>query len=271
MLKRILHSLKNELVKALSTKFLYLGLVLNAVLPLLCMEGFKRMGAKEDLNGFAFLANSTQVAVTSLIPIFTLIFGAILVAQEINHHTYRDALSRPIRRMEFLTAKLIMGLFYIIALVGINFITGFFVAKWKYQFGAIMEGEAVLVSQGRLAFSLFISYILILFPLAATLCFGFLISILSRSLVGAVGFALGLYIGLETFKFLIPIGDVHLDHYLFSSYLDKPINLLSDLLIGLEISWNTAEIKRCIGLSLIYIVLFLSAGFIIFHRRDLND
>ncbi len=270
MFGRIGRAFKNELIKYGTTKFLYLGLALSAALPLFCSEGFKQLGADRGLNGFNFLANSAQVALTSLIPAFALIFASVLVASETARGTYRDVLSRPIGRAEFLTAKFLTASLYLLALVSVNFIVALMVAKFKYGIGAVVEDNEVIVSSGRFLRALIFAYVLEMFPLLSVTAFGFFISTLSRTLVGAVGFTLGIYLGIEPFKFLIPIGSTHLDRYLFSSYLDVPFGILNDLAGGVEISWSTPKIHWCIGLSLIYTSLFVALSFATFLKRDLN-
>lgn len=261
---------RNELTKAIATRFLYLGLALSMALPYFCSQGFAQITDAKDLTGFIYLTNSVQVAVTSLIPIFILIYGSVLVAFETAYGRYRDVLSRPLGRCEFLIAKLMIGLFYLTALLIVNLFAGFIVGALKYGFKPLKENEEIIVSQGRFFIALVRSYILVLFPLVSVLSFGFFISTLSRSLVGALGFALGIFMGIEPFKFLIPLGDHYMDYYLFSSYLDKPFVILNDLAMGIDVRWWSPEIQRCIGFSLFYTALFLSLSFIIFKRRDLN-
>lgn len=270
MFKRIFHAFKNELTKAISTRFLYLGLALSLALPWFCSKRFTQITDAGDLTGFIYLTNSIQVAVTSLIPIFILIYGSMLVAYETSYGRYRDILSRPLGRCEFLTAKIMIGILYLAILVLGNLFAGFIVGVFKFGFHPLKENEEIIVSQGRFVVSLFHSYILVFFPLVAVFSFGFFISTLSRSLVGALGFSLGIFVGIEPFKFLIPMGDHYLEYYLFSSYLDKPFVILNDVSMGIDVRWWSPEIQRCIGFSLFYTALFLSLSFIIFKRRDLN-
>ena len=267
---RIIRAFHNELIKAGSMKFLYLGLLLCAMLPYFCSLGFQHVTEEGELTGFAFLANSVQVAVTSLIPIFILIYASTLIAWETSYGRYRDLLSRPLSRSEFLLAKILVGAFYLLCLLAVNLIAGLLMAKAKYGFHPLKDGDMVLVTRLRFLATLCIGYFFVLFPLAAILAFGFLVSTLSRSLVGALGFSLGLYIGVEPFKFLISLGSVRLDHFLFSSYLDEPFKVLTNLAVGIDISWNIPEIHRCAGFSLIPLILFFGLSFAIFLRRDLN-
>jgi len=270
VLRRIGRAFQNELIKAGSLRFLYLGLVLSATLPYFCSEGFKQITREGELTGWTFLTNSIEVAVTSLIPIFTLIYASTLIAYETAYGRYRDMLSRPLARSEFLLAKILVGIFYLLILLGVNGASGMIIGKIRYGFSPIKDGELILVPTSRFLFSLGISYLFILFPLISIFAFGFLVSTLSRSLVGALGFALGIYLGIQPFKYLISIGSVHLDHYLSTSYMDEPFKILTNLAMGVEISWNIPEIHRCVGFSMIPIVLFFGLSFIIFLRRDLN-
>ncbi|MBN1901751.1 ABC transporter permease [Candidatus Sumerlaeota bacterium] len=270
MFKRIILAFRNELTKAIATRFLYLGLILSMALPWFCSLGFNQITSSRDLTGFIYLANSIQVAVTSLIPIFILIYGSILIASETAYGRYRDILSRPLKRSEFLIAKIMIGFLYLTVLLMANLFAGIITGALRYGFAPLRENGEIIVSQGRFILALFRSYILILFPLVSIFSFGFFVSTLSRSLVGALGFALGIFVGMEPFKFLIPVGDHYLEYYLFSSYLDKPFVIMNDLAMGIDVRWWTPEIQRCVGFSLFYTVLFLCLSFILFKRRDLN-
>ena len=270
MSKRIWRAFRNELTKCAPIKFLYLGIALSAALPFFCTVGFEQMGADSRFSGFSFITNSTQVALTSLIPVFVLIFACLLVASESVYGTYRDVLSRPVGRGEFLAAKLLVLFLYLLILVFANCIVTLIFAKLKYGVDAIVEDGEVLVSTGHFFYNLFVAYLIVLFPLFAVGAFGFFISALSRTLVGAIGFALGIYLGIEPLKFLIPVGNAHLDKYLFSSYLDVPFGVLNDLASGVEISWNNPKVHWCIGLSALYIILFVALSFGVFLTRDIN-
>jgi ABC-type transport system involved in multi-copper enzyme maturation permease subunit len=270
MVRRILRALENELVKSVSTKFLYLGIILCAALPFFCSEGFKQMGLDDDLNGFSFITNSTQAAMTSLIPMFILIHASLLIVTETSNGTFRDILVHPLSRTEFLTAKVLTGLIYILVLISVNLLSAIIICIWRYPFDTIIEDGEILVSSLKLVSSLSVAYLIVLLPLAGVFSFGFFISSISRSFIGSIGFSLGIYIGIEPFKFLIPIGEHHLDRYLFSSYLDAPFSILNDLAAGMEISWNSPKISWCIGLSVFSMLIFFISSFLIFLRRDLN-
>ena len=269
-LSRLSKAFKNEWIKTTSNKFPYLGLVLSATLPFFASAGFKRIGADHELNGLAYLSNSAQLALTSIIPLFTLVHTSLLIITETTQGTYRDALSRPLARWEFLLSKLMVGLLYPIILLAANIGMGLIVAAWKYNLGAIKENDVILVSSAKMAASLLMAGGLSLLPLFALLSFGFFISTISRTFSGAVGFTLGIYIGLEPFKFLIRIGETSLDRYVVSTYLDAPFGIVKDLAAGIDITWNTPDIHRCVIVSLVYIIIFTGLSFLIFQKQDLN-
>lgn len=269
-LKRISAAFHNELIKACALKYTWLGLALSAAMPFFCAIGFKQMGAEKNLNGVSFLSNSTQLAVTSLIPLFVLVHAALQVVSETAQGTYRDVLSRPLGRPEFLFSKLLAAALFPLALLAVNIISGLIIANWKYQLGAVMDGETVLVSRSAVAAAIAIAALLTMLPLIALLSFGFFVSTIARTYAGAFGFTLGIYIGMEPFKFLIPVGSDHLDKYVFSSYLDTGFGMLNELASGISISWNSPDVLRCIITSAIYTTVFLLSAFIIFQKRDLN-
>lgn len=269
-LKKIFAAFHNEMIKTTALKYPWLGLALSAAMPFFCAIGFSQMGAAKNLNGVSFLSNSTQLAATSLIPIFVLIHAALLIVSETEQGTYRDALCRPLGRSEFLFSKLFAAALFSLMLLAVNIISGLIVAKWKYQLGAVMDGETVLVSGTTIAASILIAALLTMLPIFALLSFGFFMSAIARTYAGAIGFALGINIGIQPLKYFIPVGNAHLDKYIFSSYLDTGFSMLNELAGGISISWNSPNVVRCVIISAIYTTVFLFTAFIIFHKRDLN-
>ena len=270
MITRIYRSFINEIYKSFSSWFLILGLALSIALPFLCRMGFERIGADESMNAYGFVANCSQSSVTSIIPIFALIFSCLAVASETDEGTCRDALSRPLRRFEFLASKILVCGFYLCLLLGANLAASMILAQWKFGFSAVSDAGETLVSLNNMFLALGKTTLLGIFTLSALIAFGLFISIVSKSVMSAVGFGLGIYISLQTVKFMIPVGSHTLDYYIFSTYFDEPYGILNELSLGITTSFASPDLIRGLWLSAAAILFFLLAGFLVFLRRDLN-
>ena len=119
-----------ELLKATRLKQTFVGpiLVLLVVLCALLVHPVARDGASD----YGFVAYVTPVALNSLGFLLLLAYCAGLVSQELNSGTIRQVLVRPVRRHEYMLAKLLLGMTYALLLAGIVAVSGWGIA---YLFG----------------------------------------------------------------------------------------------------------------------------------------
>ena len=270
MLKRLLI---NELIKASRLKLTYLG-IFFAVLPvLLWIKVVQAFGEEQNLNAFLFIATAVQASLTGIVPIFIVIFSALLVASESTAGTLRLILTRPVTRLQFLTAKLIIALGYTLLLLVLNFATAILIAGIKYGFSNLVSSvSGVPDSTGslRLWGYMLASILLSFFPLVGFAIFGFCVSVLARNVGHAVGFAVGIILGVQSIKHLLCFGSFSFADYWFATYVEVPLAQMIDLIGGYSIAFFSPRLVQTLVISMIYNVCLVLIAFIVFHRRDLN-
>src|SRR5690606_15584471 len=107
VMRRIVNAYQVELLKALHLKSTYLGLglVAAAVLSAPLLHPLTRDGRSD----YAFIAFVTPATINLLGLVLLLAWCAGLVCTEVSSGTVRLVLVRPLRRWEFLAAKLLLG------------------------------------------------------------------------------------------------------------------------------------------------------------------
>ena len=114
MIWRILNAYRTELAKAFHRKFTFVGplLILLVVATTLRIHPVVRDGAGD----YGFIAYVTPMALNLLGFLFLLVYCAGLVSSELGSGTICLVLVRPLRRCEFVIAKLLMGMTYAVML-----------------------------------------------------------------------------------------------------------------------------------------------------------
>lgn len=270
MLNRLLI---NETIKASRLKFTYLG-IFFAILPvLLWIKVVQAFGEEHNLNTFLFIATAVQASLTGVVPIFIVIFSALLVASEATGGTLRLILTRPVTRLQFLSSKLIIALGYTLLLLILNFLTAILIAGVKYGFSNLISTPATGgESSGSLHLwrYMFASIFLSFFPLVGFATFGYCMSVLVRNVGHAVGFAVGIILGVQSIKHLISFGSFSFPDYWFATYVDVPLAQMIDIIGGYSVAFFSPRLGKALLISMIYNVVLVLIAFIVFHRRDLN-
>lgn len=257
------------MTKVWRTKLPYLGLAASALMALIArqsMEGLSQPGA---ITAPSYFTASINMSTTVIIPIFATIFAAMLVAAESSRGTLRTVLTRPITRADFLTAKLLMGSFYLLLLFAANIIPALLIAS-SYPLRAAFDSGVTIpgyFDQLRI-FSLALA--LTFLPQLATVCFGFLISVWSVNVATAVGLSVGLLLSLQPIKHWIRFGEFDLEPWLFSSYYDKAMGIADSKAGGIPEVWGQSGIYLLIATSLISMAVFIFLSYRSFLKRDLN-
>jgi len=268
-------ALHNELSKYARQKFPYLGMLAVILLAVFWVRGYHLMSRGEDTSAFTVVIQGTIAAVTSIIPIFAALFASVLVASETAGGTYRNVLSRPISRVEFLTAKVVFAFGYALLLILLHIAAISIAAATRYSFGPVVDEGEVIVSTGRLIAVFHAAIGLTLIPLLAIVSYGIMVSTLAKSLANALGIGVGVLIAIEPIKHLVRWGDWRLSDYVMTSYLDTPLAVAKSASMGFEHEWWTgsfwtSDIGWGIMLSLGAMGLFLFISYFTFLRRDLN-
>lgn len=257
-----------EIMKAVRLKLPWMGLVFSALMALVAKHTVERLGAPGELSTRVYLTANLNLLSTSIIPIFSTVFAATLIASETSRGTLRMLLPRPIWRSTLLHAKLITGLIYLALMFIANLIVALPIALSypdRNSFDLTMNMPSLPAQLGIYGIVLLLTYL----PHAATVCFALLVSVISRSVATAIGVAVGLVLCLYPIQ-IIRIGSVSIGDYMFSSYYDDAIGLGDSIASGFHEPWNQENIHMLLGTSFVSAGVFLAIAYWVFTRRDMN-
>ena len=116
-----------------------------------------------------------------------------------------------------------------------------------------------------------VAILLTIFSHVATVCFGFLISILSVNVATAIGVAVGVLLSLLPVSVLLDFGDFRPGDWFFNSYWDAAVKIADDKVSGIYSTWNDPHIHSLLGVGGVSSLIFLVCAFLVFNRRDLNS
>lgn len=270
MLRRIAHLFTAEMAKTWRTKFPYLGIVASALMALVAKQSAEGLSQPGTITSSAYFAASINMSTTIVIPIFATIFAAMLVASETSRGTLRMVLTRPVSRGDFLTAKLLTGLAYLVILMLANIIPALLIAR-GYPIKP-HDDVSITVPDPVAQIGIFgLAVLLTALPLAATVCFGFLVSVLSASVATAIGVAVGLLLSMQPIKQFIHFGSFELAPWLFSSYYDTAVGIADSKAGGMYEVWTQGSIYMLFATSLASAAVFTAIAYRSFLKRDLNS
>lgn len=255
-------------MKAVRLKLPWMGLGFSALMAVVARHTVERMAAPGELSTRVYLTADMNLLSTSIIPIFSTVFAATLVASETSRGTLRMLLPRPFWRSTFLHAKLLTGLLYLALMFVANLAVALPIAL-SYPAQNSFDAGLDLPSPPAQAGILMIVLLLTFLPHAATVCFALLVSVISRSVATAIGVAVGLVLCLYPLQ-IIRVGSVNLGDYMFSSYYDDAIGLGDSIASGFPEQWNQENIHMLLLTSGCSMAVFLSIAYWVFTRRDLN-
>jgi ABC-type transport system involved in multi-copper enzyme maturation permease subunit len=255
---------RNELTKALRRKLPYFGFF---ALGLGCIVTYfigGRLSAAATANAWGYLAFSMEVVSTDLVPIFVVVFSAMLLAEETGTGTIRAAVAAPVHRWELFLAKAAVGLGYTAALSGAAVVFSLGLAKVHYGFGPIGDSYGVVYSRATTLREFLLGYALSWLPLGALAMYGLLISTIVRTAGAAVAVGISTLFVIDFTKHL-----VGLDPYIFTRYIEYPWILLQQLAQGMDYRWRP-EAWRLVALCGGSALVAFAGGLLVFVREDLN-
>jgi ABC-2 type transport system permease protein len=272
----MLTNLSLELRKALRKARTYIGPVALTLLITAVAVGMKHSPHLERMRGMmerdfivtgsivnaAFLCRFLLEGIPFLLlPLFTCMVFADLLASESADGTLRMLLCRPVTRRQVVVSKYLLGAVYA---VGLAIGTGVL----AYLIGTVLlgRGSLVLFNDGiwvipehTAILRLLASYTLIASGMLAIGSIAFAISTFLSNSNGAIAGAMGVLYGsavIQEIEFFAPLRP-----YLLSTHLEKWHGLLQG-------SFDTHQFLHSIGIMLAYAVVSFVIGLIIFERRD---
>ena len=265
---------RSELVKCSRQRFTLVSLVLLALIGVILSLTFEGALSSEYLTGFEVLIHVAQSVIGLFFNFLVIIFCSMLVAGETSGGTFRMVLSRPVTRAEFLTAKVMMGLTFIVLALAWYMLVAVLAIRFgtAYEFGPVIEDGELVISSAAISWNITLALLLALLPLMASAAYGILMSVIARSLSTAIGVALGVLVAVDLVKHIIHLGDHDLADYVFSTHLGKALHVANKFASGNEPVWFDPDPELMAMLVPgVSIMLFLAAAYVIFMRRDFNE
>ncbi len=262
MIRRIWTAYTVELIKARRLWFTYIGpvLVVLAVLGAPLLRPIERDGVSD----YGFIAYATPVALNLLGLVLLLTYCAGLISSELSGGSIRMVLVRPLRRCEFLAAKLLLGMTYAVVLTVLVGMTSWLLAFTFGELAGVSYGGEVIYTAGQMRNAYLLGMLLSLVPQFAAVAYALMLSTFTRNTGAAIGAAIGLWIVLDTLKHPLRISP-----YLFSTYLEVPWKVFSNYGEMLDASWLPA-VKYGLATSVASFVLFAFIAGCTLSRRNLH-
>jgi ABC-2 type transport system permease protein len=264
MTSQFIPLLRNEVTKTVRRKLSWFGLFAMGLGCAIVYFIAGQLSNAATANAWGYVGFSMQIVFTDLGPIFTIVFAAMLVAEETGAGTIRAALAAPVHRWELYLAKAVTGLFYMMILSAATLLFSVALASIHYHFGAVADSAGVVYGRNQAMRELLVSYALSWIPLGALVMYGILISTIVRTPGAAVAVGISTLFVIEFTKHL-----AGLDPYIFTRYITYSWLNLQQLAQGMDYQWQP-EVWNMIELSGVSAAVTFAIGLIIFVRQDLN-
>lgn len=262
MIRRIGIAYVVELAKAMRLWHTYVGpiLVVLAVLGAELMQPIVR----DNVSDYAFIAYATPAALNLLGLLLVLIYCSGLVSSEMSSGTIRTVLVRPLRRWEFLAAKLLLGMTYAATL---TLLVGMVTWLLVFVFGdirGVSYGDEVIFTTSEMRDAYLLGMLLSLAPLCAAVAYAVMLSTLTRHSAAAIGASIGLWLVVDIAKH-----PLHFSAYVFSTYFETPWAVFANRSQLLDAAWFPTA-KLCLVTSLASAFAFMIIAGYVLSRRNLH-
>ena len=262
MIARVWNAYCVEVDKALRRKLTYAGPLLVTIamglMPLM------REIARDGVGDYGFVAFATPVVLNLLGLFFLLTYCAGLISTELGSGTICLVVVRPLRRQEFVLAKLTLALTYATFLVVLTAALSWGMALAFGDLAGVSFGGEMLYTNMDMLTAYLLGVALSLPPLYAAAAFAVMISSLTRSSGAAVACTIGIWLLIDTVKHPLRIAP-----YLFSTYIETPWNVFAGRCNGLDYTWSPA-VWYLLGASLAALCIFSAVSMAALSARSLR-
>ncbi len=220
--------------------------------------------------------------------------GATALSSEATWRTLNTVLARPVRRFEFLAAKVLTLLVATVAVVGASGLAGYLVGGTvppREAFGVVRVDDAgkvkpppvgfpsygdvvdphfpdtVIATRGEVMGSILYGFLLALAPVFAAASVGLVLGTLLSSSGLAIGLSVGLFVALEGSKFFAAIEE-NIGRYSFNYPLNRIFTNMMEAGQGAVPVWD--EALRGVAVAGAYVVASIVVALVVFCRRDIT-
>ena len=263
MINQLRQAILNETSKLIKNRTSYIYLAIILVLIIASSFGIKLIENTSGANnGYSFVLFSLQAVSTTILPFLLLMFSANIISSEKSSGTIRNILVSGCSKSHFILSKLISSFLFQLALMGLSALIAITIGYLLFGFGKISEDGLIIMSQYQFWLQFLISYTCLAIVLFAAISFGIMISTIAQTTISAVVMAIGSYIVLESIK-----AKLHIESYIYSSYIEFPLGNLSNLVEGFRVSWMP-KIYHCLTVSTLWILITSTLSFIIIKKSE---
>ena len=263
MIRRILNAYSIEWTKQSSQMFTFVGPAFVVLLVLLTPLQYPL--PHDAANDYGFIAYALPMSLNFFGFLMLLVYSASLVATELSTGTIRTLLVRPLRRSEFLAAKMLIGMTYALMLSFAASATVWALAFFLGDLNGIEYGGELIYSNEEMLQTFLIAMLLNLLTQFAGVAWGLLFSTLTRSAATAIGLAVGSWLLLDFLKHPLNIAP-----FLFSSYLEQTWTVFADRCAAFETSFFPDAYYGIAASTGAAVVCFSLALFVL-ARRNLGS
>ncbi len=262
MIRRIYIVYLVECAKAVRTKSTYIGPIL--VTLMVALSPLIQPIARDNTSDYSFLAAVVPTSLNVLGMLLLLAYCATLVSTELGSGTIRSVLVRPVRRREFLAAKMLFGMTYAAILTGCSVTTALVVVYTLGDLSGIRAGGDILYTDSEMRVTFVAAVLVSLVQQFAAAAYAVMISAFTRSPSAAITSAVGIFLLLDTLK-----APLRIDPLLFSSYSESAWRVFKYRCDGIDAQWFP-ETAFAIGVALISVALFYGVALFALSRRNLS-
>ena len=262
MIRRIWIAYTVEFPKALQRSQTFLGpaLVMAAVMGAAFVCGVSTDGVSD----YGYIAYVTPLALNFLGFILLLIFCAGLLSQEMQSGSIRQVLVRPLYRHEYVLAKMLLGMTYAATLTILVALGSWCIASALGELTGVTYGGELIYTKEEMRTAYVLGALLGLAPQAAAVAYAVMFSALTRSTVGAVSGAVGLWLLIDLVKHPLQI-----ERFVFFSYIESPWQVFAGRCDAIDVSWFPM-VWYCLGTSAASAVVCAGVAMLVMHLRSLS-
>lgn len=262
MIGRIFAAYVAEFIKYSRLFFPYFGpvFVLLAVIGTLLLQPIEADGVSD----LGFIGAAVPAALNIVGFLMLLIYTAGLVAGETESGTIRTVLIRPIRRWEFLTAKLLNAATYALLLNITGVVSAWATVALLGEASGIDFGGELIYTGQEMNLALGIAALLNLAPHLTAAAYAIMISTLVSRTATAIGAAVGGWLLVDYIKHAL-----RFDEFIFSTYLDQSWIVYSDRCKGLATPF-VPDAYYGLAVCAVWFILFTGIAFVVIRRRNFS-
>lgn len=262
MIGRILTAYRAELRKAFRKKFGLVSLLL--MMPAVAAACLVHPLTADGSGDYIFISYATSIALNLLGLFLMITFCAAIISAEVSRGSVCLSLVRPLRRHEYIAAKILLGVSYSAAMIVVAGGMAWAIAFMCGDLTGVSYGGEVLFTNSEMAACFISGAALAALPWFAVVSFAVMISTAVSSTAGAIGAALGIWILADLLKH-----PLHVSKFWFSTYIETSWQVFSGRCNGLNPSW-WPDTGYAIAVSLAWGVIFTLLAMYLMSRKDLQ-